>query len=306
MTSRHEANDETMALRRILVATDFSPAARLAVRRAGQLAKQNDAYLHLIHARPDWNLFTPTGAVAAEQYRTVADEAESALRDELTYLESTFGVHARGETRVGRASHVLLSAVAEIEPHLIVVGARGEHDEPTMAPFLGGTALKLLAYADRPVLIVRTAGDRPYKTSVAAVEYPSLAARELVRWARILLGEGDCHIVHAFDAPFAQRMRRHGITEAAVRECSETARTDAKAFIDQMLGAGGSSAQRVHAHLVCGEAVSAVLAEIDRCKPEVVVVGKHGHPPRERHLRSLGSVALRIAYHAQADVLVVP
>jgi nucleotide-binding universal stress UspA family protein len=49
-----------------------------------------------------------------------------------------------------------------------------------------------------------------------------------------------------------------------------------------------------------------VLAEVDRCKPDVVVVGKHGHPPREHLLRSLGSVALRIAYHTAGDVLVVP
>jgi nucleotide-binding universal stress UspA family protein len=49
-----------------------------------------------------------------------------------------------------------------------------------------------------------------------------------------------------------------------------------------------------------------VLAEVGRCKPDVVVVGRHGHPPREHRLRSLGSVALRIAYHAAGDVLIVP
>lgn len=304
--SANEASFATMTLRRILVASDFSPAARLALWRAGQLAKQHDAYLHLIHARPDWNQFAPTSGAAPEHYRAITEECENALRDELVYLESTFGIHVRGETRVGRASQVLLSAISQVEPHLIVVGARGERDAPTMIPFLGGTALKLLAYADRPVLMVRTPGHGSYKTAVAAVEYPSVAARDLVRWACTLLGEGDCHIVHAFDAPFAQRMRRHRVSEEAIRACAETVRAEAKQFIDQMLDLEGSSGQRLHAHLVCGEPVSAVLTEVNRCAPEVIIVGKHGHPPREHLLRSLGSVALRIAYHATGDVLMVP
>jgi nucleotide-binding universal stress UspA family protein len=73
-----------------------------------------------------------------------------------------------------------------------------------------------------------------------------------------------------------------------------------------MLDLNGSTGPRLHTHLVCGEPVSAVLGEVSRCTPELVVVGKHGHPPREQLLRSLGSVALRIAYHATADVLMVP
>jgi nucleotide-binding universal stress UspA family protein len=201
---------------------------------------------------------------------------------------------------------VVLSAIAHVEPHLVVVGARGEHDAPSMVPFLGGTALKLLAYADRPVLMIRTSATGSYTSAAVAVEYPSIAARDLVRWAQTLMIEGDCHIVHAFDVPYAQRMRRHGVSEGTIRACSESVRADAKQFIDQILDLEGPVGQRLHGHLVRGEPVSAVLAEVSRCMPELIVVGKHGHPPREHHLRSLGSVALRVAYHASADVLMVP
>jgi nucleotide-binding universal stress UspA family protein len=138
------------------------------------------------------------------------------------------------------------------------------------------------------------------------VEYPSAAAQDLVRWAKTVLGEGDCHIVHAYEAPFAERMRTHGVSEAVVSECSDSVRADAKRFIDQMIDLHGRPGQRLYAHLVCGEPVTAVLAEMSRCAPEITVVGKHGHPAREHHLRSLGSVAMRIAYHATGDVLIVP
>jgi len=44
-------------LKRILVATDLSAAGHRAVMRAGQLARQWETGLFLVHARPDWNLF---------------------------------------------------------------------------------------------------------------------------------------------------------------------------------------------------------------------------------------------------------
>lgn len=293
-------------LKRILVATDFSAAARQAVWRAGQLAKQHDAHLHLVHAQPDWNLFARASSSGAEHYRAVVEHAEQALQDEITYIEATFGIHARGENRMGRASQVILAVVAEVEPHLLVVGARGEHNSPAMAPFLGGTALKLIAYAGSPVLVVRKPSAAPYAVAVAAVECSSAAARALVQWAMALLGPGDCHIVHAFEVPYVERMRKRGVSETAIRLCTEEVRNAAKSVIDEILDDEPGPGQRLHAHLVCGEPVGAVLAEIARCQPDLVVVGKHEHPPREQHLSALGSVALRIAYHAPVDVLVVP
>lgn len=293
-------------LKRILVATDFSAAGRVAVGRAGQLAKQNEANLFVVHAHPDWNLLAGSVPAGIDQYRAISEHAEQALGEELEFLQATFGIHARGETRSGRASQVLQSVVAEFEPHLIVAGARGEHDSPTMAPFLGGTALKLLAFANRPVLVVRRSALVPYAVAVAAVECASAAARRLIAWTRVLAREGDCHIVHAFDVPYVERMRKQGVAEDTIRSCGEDVRSAAKSFIDQVLDNTNGASQRIHAHLIRGEAVAAVLAEIRRLQPDLVVVGKHEHPPRDHLTSSLGSVAMRIAYHAPGDVLVVP
>jgi nucleotide-binding universal stress UspA family protein len=288
------------------VATDFSPAARAAVWRAGQLAQQNDAHLHLVHAQPDWNLFSKAAPAGPENYRVVGEHAESALADELRNLESVFGIHVRGETRMGRASEVLHSATAEVSPHLIVVGARGEHDSPSMAPFLGGTAFKLIAFSAAPVLVVRQAGSGPYVVSMAAVEGPSASALTLVSWARALAPAGECHLVHAFDVPYVARLRQRGVSETDLRACEQEVRASATNFVNEVMSSYGESKHRLHAHLVCGEPVGAVLAELERCKPDVAVVGKHERPPRDQRLRSLGSIALRIAYHAACDVLVVP
>jgi nucleotide-binding universal stress UspA family protein len=293
-------------VRRILASTDFSPAARLAVWRAGQLARQNGAHLHVVHAQPDWDLFSRLAGGKPEHYRAVSEHAARALADELRYLEGTFGIQPTGETRMGRASEVLHTMMAEASPQLIVVGARGEHDSPTAAPFLGGTGLKLIAFANVPVLVVRHPGAKPYSVSAAVLESSSASALAVFSWARSLTLDGECHLVHAFDAPYAARLRKQGTAEGAIHACVEEARQSATHFVDEVLSGHGDSKQRLSAHLVCGEPVSAVLGELERLRPDVVVVGKHEHAPRDMHLRAFGSVALRIAYHAACDVLVVP
>lgn len=296
-------NVETI-LKRILVATDYSAAARRAVWRAGDLARQHGAHLHLIHAQPDWNLFSMNAAGTAEQFKAIAAHAEEALRVELGWLETTFGITARGENRVGRASQVLRSVIAEFEPHLIVAGAHGEHDSPQMAPLLGGTAAKLIAFSSVPTLIVR-GPEQPYRVALAAIEALGEDSRQLLEWAHVLIRTGECHLVHAFNAPYAARMRAHGVSEGSVRECEADVRKSAAAIVEELLTTPGCAGLRLHAHLINGEPVSAVLTEIANTRPDLVVLGKHRHPPRDVHLASFGSVAFRIAYHAPGDVLVV-
>lgn len=298
--------EAAVGIRRILVATDFSPAARLAVWRAGQLAQQHDAHLHLVHAQPDWNLFSRTAPAAAEHYRTVDEHAQGALAEELELLERTFGIRARGETRMGRASAVLRQAMEEVVPQLVVVGARGEHESQMAAPFLGGTALKLLVFSAAPVLIVRKPGTRPYENALVVVEHGGAATRSLVHWAQALIGNGECHIAHAFDVPYAARMRRHGVPEKILHECTKDVRQSAADLLDEVVKEWGSTKHGLHTHLVAGEPVSALLGEMQRLAPDVALVGKHEHAPREASLRAVGSVAVRIAYHAECDVLVAP
>lgn len=291
-------------IKRILVATDFSSAARLAVWRAGQIARDHDAALQLIHVRPDWNLFSKTSSTSAEHYQAISQHAEEALRSELEYLERTFGIVARGDTRMGRASEVLAAAVAETEPHLFVIGARGEHDSCAQSPFIGGTALKLMAQTDSPLLLVRKAGSGPYGSLVTAINDQSEISCKLIEWSTTLLTQGDCHVVHAFDAPFVARMRARGIADSEIRKSTESARRDAISCVEEAVGQAGID-NRLHAHVVCGEPISALLGEISRCQPDLVLVGRHRRVPRESSTRFVGTIAWRVAYHAPSDVLIV-
>lgn len=62
---------------------------------------------------------------------------------------------------------------------------------------------------------------------------------------------------------------------------------------------------KLHARAVCGEPVSAVLAEIGRTPTDLLVIGKREPSGLDRQHGAMGGVGFRIAYHAPMDVLVL-
>jgi universal stress protein E len=292
-------------LSRILVATDFSPAGQLAVSRAGQLASRHGSDLHVVHATPDWDLFSRWTSARRQHYDEISLHAQSAMRSEVNRILSLFGVHAHGDVQLGRASEIIAHAIASYEPTLVVVGARGEH-EPRIAPAaLGGTSLKLFLRTACPLLLVREGDSQPCRTSLAAVHEASALSRRVVLWGSALFPGGDCHIVHAYDVPYSERIRLCGTGDDDVEACALAAEAVARESLDNLLAAAVPDSH-VHLHFVHGNPLGVLVTEIARHGPQLVAIGRQeserGQLPRE----SLGTMALRFAYHTPVDVLVVP
>jgi nucleotide-binding universal stress UspA family protein len=291
-------------LKRILVATDLSPAAERAVMRAGQLARQWEANLFLAHARPDWNLFSRWRTASQDGYQDVSHSSEMPLRRLLAQLESGFGVHSRCDSRLGKASQVIAALVAELEPHLLIIGARGEHEACGPGPCLGGTAMKVLARVETPMLLVRRESVGHYASSMVAVDAPGALSRRAVLWGSGLVGDGDCHVVHAYDVPYVERMRLQEIDEAVIERRMRQAEESAAVSLQDLMGAAEGHA-RVQTRAVPGEPVRAVLAELARIPTDLLVIGKREPPGPHAPHGVMGGVGFRIAYHAPTDVLVL-
>lgn len=292
-------------LKRILVATDLSPAGQRAVMRAGQLARQWEANLFLTHVRPDWNLFSRWRPASQDSYQDVAHSSEAPLRLALAELESGFGVHARCDSRLGKASHIISALVAELDPHLLVIGARGEHESCAPGPCLGGTAMKLLARVDIPTLLVRRDPAARYASAAVAVEAPSALSRRAVLWGSGLVADGDCHIVHVYGVPYVERMRLQEIDEAVIQRRMRQAEEAAAMTLRELIGAAEGQA-RLHTRAICGEPVSAVLADLGRNPADLVVIGRREPTASPPQHGAMGGVGFRIAYHAKEDVLMLP
>ncbi len=148
------------AIRRILYATDFSPASRPAFRRALELARANRAQLIALHVMTPPILYTPDGYALPQTYDRLLVDMRAAAQKQLDRLVAgakTRGVRARGLLLEGVPHDRIVRAARSTRADLLVIGTHGRTGLARL--FLGSVAARVIATATCPVLSVR-AGTR--------------------------------------------------------------------------------------------------------------------------------------------------
>jgi nucleotide-binding universal stress UspA family protein len=143
-------------LRRILHATDFSPASRRAFATALTLARPAHAKLTIVYVMP------PTLPTVPEQYldAVTVDRLDRQAREwsgrqlkKLADRAKRAGVIAKPLFRDGDAVDQIVRAARRERSDLIVVGTHGRHGLPKF--ILGSVAERVVRLAPCPVLTVR-------------------------------------------------------------------------------------------------------------------------------------------------------
>ena len=142
--------------RRILLASDFSPASRPAFRRALGLARANRASLTIVHV---YSIIIPMmgeGYATPQVYdKWMADVRADAQRrlGRLVAQARKSGVRAKGLVLEGIPHDRIVRAARSTRADLIVLGTHGRTGLSRV--FLGSVAARVVTLAPCPVLTVR-------------------------------------------------------------------------------------------------------------------------------------------------------
>ena len=142
-------------IKRILVPTDFSPTAEIALQYAIDLAPAG-ASIHVIHVVDDTGLlasypdgmYVDTAALRAD----LVTEAQTRLFDAVRKMPSEYGTVST-EVFVGRPVAAIVEAAKMRKADLIVMGTHGRGALAHLV--LGSVAERVLRTAQCPVLTVR-------------------------------------------------------------------------------------------------------------------------------------------------------
>lgn len=143
-------------MRRVMMASDFSPASRAAFARAVELARANRATLLLMHAV---TLPPPTLGgeyIPPQTWERIDAAARAAAQKQLAALVAKArraGVRAVGLIMTGSPHEVIVRAARARRADVLVLGTHGRTGLPRL--FLGSVASRVLATAPCPVLTVR-------------------------------------------------------------------------------------------------------------------------------------------------------
>ena len=142
-------------MKKILVATDGSPAALQAVELGLDLAEEHGAQVTFVHVAPAADVLPVAGFGMAGPVSVPhrLDEHDRTSLDEALELADKRDVPALTRLLVGGAARQIVGYADEIDADLIVVGSRGLG--AVGSTLLGSVSRKVLHDAKRPVLIVR-------------------------------------------------------------------------------------------------------------------------------------------------------
>lgn len=293
---------------RILVATDGSESASVAVRLAGAIDWPPDSTIHLLESVASgvavfggpWPPLLPTETTMFDD--DIRAQAEQNLSVARSWLAAS-GCSLETSVAEGRAADVIISVAEHTGADLIVVGSRGHGSLESM--LLGSVSAEVIDRADVPVLVARG-------SAIARVVYACDGSAGAERAARVLMDRGilaasemlvisvAAAIPHTWtDA----RLIRSGVDAAAYEEAAAPSRAQHEQLAQEMAQRLRDAGIDARSQLRVGHPAEQIVKAAESWQADLVVMGSHGRTGLRRLL--MGSVARNVLHHAPCSVLIV-
>jgi len=280
----------------ILVPTDGSDVATVAVDAAVALADRFDAHVHVLHVLEVGELPPDVEDPGASELARRGREAAESAADRATEagLSSTMAV-----TENGKSIHEsILGYAAEHDVDCVVMGTHGRTGVGRFV--LGSVAERTVRESPVPVWTVHPDADVSMAfESILVPTDGSDCAEDAAAHAIELASATDAalHVVHAVDLGLTLDVGYAGTVldelEAAGQRAVDSVVADAEA----------ADLSTIRASVLEGSAARAIGDYADETDVDCIVLGTHGRTGLDRYL--LGSVAERVIRRSRVPVLTV-
>ena len=138
---------------RVLVATDGSPQAALATRKAADIAAKMGSELHVVYVGEIPVVFHPEMRGYPALYETSQKESQELLDREVERLSADGTNVADSHLKMGRADEEIVALAEELGADMLVVGSRGLGG--VKRALMGSISDSVVRHTHCPVLVVR-------------------------------------------------------------------------------------------------------------------------------------------------------
>ena len=138
---------------RIIVATDGSREAELAVTTAADLANSTGSELHVVHVGELPLVYHPERHAYRAEYEEHEKEAQGLLEAQVERIKEAGATVTQAHLRMGRADEEIVELAQSIDAGMIVMGSRGQGR--LRRALVGSVSESVVRHAHCPVTVVR-------------------------------------------------------------------------------------------------------------------------------------------------------
>jgi nucleotide-binding universal stress UspA family protein len=298
--------------RKILVPTDFSPAAETALGQAVALARGCQAEITLAHVgkdvyttmqlmayAPAWG---PLSEELAESACALREKARENLHAAIAPYEAT-GALIRTQLLMGAPFVEIIHAVQLGNYDLVVTGTRAQ--PAVKRALVGSTAAKLARKCPCPVWIARPRSTSTVRSVLVAVDFSDVSRKALTLAATLAESVGaTLHLLHVYDTGDL-----HGApllpaeTKAEFARYRRQVRRAALNHLQDLRGTLTHEPAKTTVNVGPGVPWQVIRSTARRLEADVIVMGSVGRSGVSGLL--IGNTAEKVLHAADASVLIV-
>ncbi|MBV1691356.1 universal stress protein [Novosphingobium sp. G106] len=281
-------------MRKILVATDFSPRSDRALRRGVLLAHQVDAEIVMIHALDD---DLPSSIISTQR-----NAAETLLSETASSIRQIDGIACSYALAFGDPFKALLDAASEMQPELIVMGPHRRNLLKDV--FVGTTAERIIRECGIPII---SAGGVPagyYQRVTIATDLSESSWCAVSTAQKLgLLDATDVSLLHVLETSETTRLQRSFRSTQAIEDHVLSARAEAMQCLQALAGDAGVVPDRMKVEALKFSIADTIKSIVATAGSDLLVIGTHGRSGFQRLF--LGKVAEELLRGADVDILAV-
>lgn len=285
-----------------VIAIDFTPSCRTALRHAVRLASQWGAAITAVHVMDEFLVHELKRALAADQ-ATIRAEWLARLTRFVEETDAGSG-HVSMEVRIGSADTELMEACLVAGADLLIMGARGSREEPHR---VGVIAAKCVRKAPMDVLLVREDAEGPFKHLVTCVDFSENSKKAVqiaLNFAELEKATLDC--IHVYQSAYMMSMDYGGMAASMPISADVHALESWESELSDFVRPLKEKVPTVTVQTSVIERVNireAVLDHVKESHADLVVLGTRGKSGLRELL--MGTTAERIVAHAPCSVFVI-
>jgi nucleotide-binding universal stress UspA family protein len=287
----------------LIVAIDFTPSCRRALREAARRASLDAAQITAVHVMDEFLVHELKKALSTTE-AVVRAEWEAKLRKFVDDSDAGGGL-VKTEVRVGHPFGQLVEACYTHKADLLVMGVRGSKNQPNR---VGAIVAKCIRRAPVDVLVVQQESLSPFKHVVTCVDFSENSAKAVQCALHVAQQDGaalDC--LHVYQSALAMAMDYGGfVTSMPAPVLDEEGVHSWQVQLDTFLEPLLRKAESTTVQKMVVEQTNVRQGLLDFAKQseaDLVVLGTTGKGSL-RHML-IGTTAEKIVQYATCSLLVV-